>query len=189
MPVDQDTSCPFCGTRIESGASACPVCDLPLIGENGEHPPARRSAPFDGAELFDQAFSDDATAEGAFAPLSRGRHAPHPVGRGYEPADGPMRCVVVAINEAEADMLSDMLRAEGVPCLVRPSGLQSYAQSSVRCEVLVPQAQLPIARELLRVEEPAAEASEISPHLFTLGVMFLLFAAAAAVALLIALAS
>ena len=68
-----------------------------------------------------------------------------------------MRCLVVAMNRSEADMLEDMLRAEGVPCLVRSIGTEIYSMTSNRCEVLVPEYALPTARELLRIEAPAPE--------------------------------
>jgi hypothetical protein len=52
-------------------------------------------------------------------------------------------------------MLEDMLRAEGVPCIVRLIGAEPYING--RREVLVPQFALASARELLRIEEPPAE--------------------------------
>lgn len=64
-----------------------------------------------------------------------------------------MRCLVVAMNQAEADMLESVLRAEGVPCLVRLLGPQPYSMTSSRCEVLVPEFALPHARELLRIDD------------------------------------
>ena len=59
MPFFEDTTCPFCGARFQPGASACPACDLPLLGEDGSRPPERESTPFDGASLFDDAFPDE----------------------------------------------------------------------------------------------------------------------------------
>lgn len=178
MPVDQDISCPFCGARFQSGASACPACDLPLIGENGEHPPARASAPFDGAALFDEAFPDE-----VFTPISRGRPQPL-LEQNRRAGDETMRCVVVAMNQAEADMLSDMLRAEGVPCMVRPSGLQPYVHTAARCEVLVPQFALPAARELLRIDDPQPEIVGPSPLLLAASIAIGLVVLAAIIALI-----
>ncbi len=39
-----------------------------------------------------------------------------------EYSSGPMRCVTTAMNQAEAEMIQGMLRAEGIPCFVRRSG-------------------------------------------------------------------
>lgn len=181
MASPRDKSCPFCGARLAGEPSACPACDLPLLGEDGEHPPTRSRAPFDGASLFDEAFPDD-----AFEPA----HLPDRRLMTERRSDiGQLRCVVVAINQAEAEMLCDMLRAEGLRSMVRSPDLQSYGQTSLRCEVLVPEEDLSAARDLLRIEPPSASAETTAPHLFTIGVMVFLVAVAAAVALLIAFAS
>jgi hypothetical protein len=178
MPADVDHRCPFCGSRFRTGATACPSCDLPLLGADGSHPPERRRTPFDGAALFaDDPEAGDDTALERRQQLATER-------RGGE----PMRCVVVAINAAEADMLSDMLRAQGVACLVRSLGLHSYAQHSERCEILVPESSLTEARELLRLEEPAVAVHGPSPHAFAAIVVIGLLAVAAVIALLVALA-
>lgn len=151
----QDINCPFCGARFEQGATACPACDLPLLAADGSHPPVRHK-PFDGAGFFEDApfdtelqrevpFDHDDVFDPALATQQRG---------------GAMRCVVVAMNEAEADMLGDMLRTEGVPCIVRTVGSHAYQQMSARCEVLVPEFALPAARQLLRIEEPGPEPWE-----------------------------
>src|SRR6476620_4342545 len=133
MPVFEDTTCPFCGARFSPGASACPACDLPLLGEDGSRPPERESTPFDGASLFDDAFPDD-----DFMPQ---RDLEPPLATELRNREGgeEMRCVVIAMNLAEAEMLEDMLRAEGVPCMVRSTGPVSFKGMDYRCEVMVPQ--------------------------------------------------
>lgn len=149
MPYFEDTRCPFCGARFQPGASACPACDLPLLGEDGSRPPERESTPFDGASLFDDAFPEE-----EFLPASR---FDPPLATERREGGDAMRCVVVAMNRSEADMLEDMLRAEGVPCMVRTLGSEFYSLTGNRVEVLVPEYALGAARELLRIEEPVAE--------------------------------
>ena len=112
MPFSEDNTCPFCGARFSPGASACPACDLPLLGEDGSRPPEREPAPFDGASLFDEAFPGE-----EFLP-QRSFQPPLATERRNREGGESMRCVVVAMNRAEAEMLEDMLRAEGVPCMV-----------------------------------------------------------------------
>jgi hypothetical protein len=154
MPLFEDTTCPFCGARFSPGASACPACDLPLLGEDGSRPPERESTPFDGASLFDDAFPDDDFLPERSFDLPLATEAPTREG------GDSMRCVVVAMNRSEADMLEDMLRAEGVPCMVRSIGTEIYSMTRNRCEVLVPEYALPTARELLRIEAPAPQEVE-----------------------------
>lgn len=184
MPPDLDTSCPFCGARLKNSAQACPDCDLPLLGPDGEHPAPRPRALFDGAALFDEAFTDDSTVSRAeleqrLATKRRGRRT------------GPLRCVVVALNQAEAEMLCDMLRSEGLACMIRSPELQSYGQSSLRCDVMVPEEDLQHARELLRIEAPQRQSSQpaMAPHLFTLVLLLAVVLVAAIIAILIALGS
>lgn len=155
MPVSEETSCPFCGARFHSGASACPACDLPLLGADGQHPPERRRAPFDGASLFDEAFPDE-----GFMPE---RSFERSLATQRREGGDEMRCLLVAMNQAEADMLESMLRAEGVPCMVRLLGPQPYSMVSSRAEVLVPEFALDHARELLRIEEGPELASGPRP--------------------------
>ncbi|MBJ7355423.1 MAG: DUF2007 domain-containing protein [Thermoleophilaceae bacterium] len=150
MPFFEDTTCPFCGARFSPGASACPACDLPLLGEDGSRPPERESTPFDGASLFDEAFPQD-----GFLP-ERSYEPPLATELRSREGGDAMRCVVVAMNRSEADMLEDMLRAEGVPCMVRTLGTEFYSLTGNRVEVLVPEYALSTARELLRIEEPPA---------------------------------
>lgn len=178
MPVHEDIKCPFCGVQVDSDAEACPACDLPLLGADGAHPPTRSRTPFDGAAIFEDAPSGGADwrARSEQRQLALERSAR---------ADEPLRCVVVAINEAEAEMLCEMLRGEGVPCMVRTPDLHSYAQLSARCEVLVPESLLANARELLRIEAPQEGAPGVSPHFFTIGLMLLLVGVAVAIALAI----
>jgi hypothetical protein len=166
------TGCPFCGESIGDAEHACPKCDLPLLDADGRHPPVRTATPFDGAAMFD---SGERPARAATERRTG--------------QDETLRCVVVALNQAEAEMLCNMLRGEGVPCMVRSGELQSYAQHSLRCEVLVPETALPVARELLRIEPDEIVPPESSAHFFTLSLILLIAAAAAAVALAIAFGS
>jgi hypothetical protein len=177
MAASEDTRCPFCAARIDPADQACPACDLPLLGADGSHPQSRSPAPFDGAALFDAGRSGE----------SRRRTATE---RRVEAGEkDTLRCVVVALNQAEADMLCDMLRAEGVPCLVRPPELQSYAQHSLRCEVMVPARELPVARALLRMDPVDRIESAPAPSYFTLTLLLVIVAAAALVALAVTLVS
>lgn len=187
MPIADGTSCPFCGAALREAAQSCPECDLPLLGPGGEHPAPRPRALFDGASLFDEAFADErpgfdpeggetmAEFERRLATKHRGR------------TSGKLRCVVVALNQAEAEMLCDMLRGEGVRCMIRSPELQSYGQTSLRCDVMVAEEDLQQARELLRIEQPTALPEQKAPHLFALGLMLGFVLLAAIVALVVAL--
>jgi hypothetical protein len=178
MPVFEDTTCPFCGARFSPGASACPACDLPLLGEDGSRPPERESTPFDGASLFDDAFpEDDFMPERSFdLPLATEQRS----SEGGE----EMRCVVVAMNLAEAEMLEDMLRSEGVPCMVRSTGPVAFKGMDYRCEVMVPQFALSTARELLRIEAPVEDEPEpVSYATLSLAILLGMIALAGCVAL------
>jgi hypothetical protein len=177
MPVHEETTCPFCGARFHSGASACPACDLPLLGADGQHPVERRRAPFDGASLFDEAFpEDDFMPQRSFEP---------PLATERREGSDEMRCLVVAMNQAEADMLESVLRAEGVPCLVRQLGPQPYSMTSSRCEVLVPEFALPHARELLRIDDAPVIAEGPRPLVLAGAIVAGLIFLAAAVALIV----
>lgn len=145
MPTPHgENSCPFCGAEFETGAHRCPSCDLPLLGADGSHPPQERPAPFDGATIFDESQAavgvdlvDNPEVGPPLATRSPGT---------------AMRCAVVAMNQAEADMLCQMLRAQGILSVVRTPDLHSYGGASLRCEVLVPESQVAEARRLLHVE-------------------------------------
>jgi hypothetical protein len=179
MPFFEDTTCPFCGARFSPGASACPACDLPLLGEDGSRPPERESTPFDGASLFDDAFPDE-----EFLPDNRFEPPLATERRSREGGDN-MRCVVVAMNRSEADMLEDMLRAEGVPCMVRTLGTEFYTLTGNRVEVLVPEYALSTARALLRIEEPVKQevASSFVPLALAIVAGILAFAGCVALAM------
>lgn len=179
MPEFEETSCPFCGARFHSGASACPACDLPLLGVDGSHPRERRRAPFDGASLFDEAFPDD-----DFMPQ---QSFESPLATERREGDETMRCLVVAMNQAEADMLESVLRAEGVPCLVRMLGPQPYSMTSSRCEVMVPEFALPHARELLRIDDEPLAADSPKPLTLAVSIAAGLVFLAAVIALVLGL--
>lgn len=176
MPFFEETTCPFCGARFQPGASACPACDLPLLGEDGSRPPERESTPFDGASLFDEAFPGE-----EFLPEQR-LDPPLAIETPSREDGDSMRCVVVAMNRSEADMLEDMLRAEGVPCMVRSIGTEIYSMAKNRCEVLVPEYALPTARELLRIEAPVPEEIETPSVALALMIVAGVFAAILCVA-------
>lgn len=192
MP-NSDNNCPFCGARFSSGAIACPVCDLPLFDpenptrvERREHPRRADSAvPFDGAALFDEPIFDEPLLESAFertTPLATESWST--TGRGQT-----MRCVVVAINQAEADMLEDMLRAEGIPCMTRTIGSPTPPDFLAigRREVLVPESALPAARDLLRIETPLVEGTPAPPLALAATILIGLVAVALCVSLLLGL--
>jgi hypothetical protein len=195
MPNSADTTCPFCGARFRPDSTACPSCDLPLLGPDGSHPPKRRppfaaprfdedddSAPFDGASLFDEAFPAEAGDPAGFERRVTPLATEYRSGRGEA-----MRCVVVAINQAEADMLEDMLRAEGIPCLVRVVGRQADFVGPSRRELLVPESALRAARDLLRIEQPEREDLPAPSWRFAVTVLGGLIAVALCVALILGL--
>jgi hypothetical protein len=194
MPNSADNSCPFCGARFSPGSSACPVCDLPLFdpnrsersGRTGRRRAANGPAPFDGAALFDDAYSED--FDEAFL-----REAPMATERAWERSPSrrteSMRCVVVAINQAEADMLEDMLRAEGIPCMTRTIGSPTPPDflAIARREVLVPESALAAARDLLRIDTPLVDHESTAPFTFAATVFAGLIAVALCVALILGL--
>jgi hypothetical protein len=81
-------------------------------------------------------------------------------------------------------MLEDMLRAEGVPCMVRLLGPQPYTLTSGRREVLVPEFALSAARELLRIDEPPAEPPHVSTRAIGIAIAVGMLLVAACIALL-----
>lgn len=88
----------------------------------------------------------------------------HPAPR-PEYTHGALRCVVIALNQAEAEMLEDMLRSEGIPCMIRRLGRADVPDflAAGRREVLVPERALEAARELLRIEAPLTQSAITSP--------------------------
>lgn len=139
--------------------SSCPECDLPLLTDVGANPTV-----FDGADLFEDQIAADAGFEfepqllpvGMLNPSRR----PRP-----EFTRGPLRCVVVALNQAEADMLEDMLASEGIPSVVRRIGRADVPDflAAGRRELLVPESALTAARELLRLEDVSGDYEPTSP--------------------------
>lgn len=206
MPNSADNNCPFCGARFSTGSSACPVCDLPLFdpsdptrttsagsrrgggdrtGDEGVRA-AGTPAPFDGAGLFDDLLFDEDFA--ADEELSRRSQ----LATEYWSQDvhsRRMRCVVVAINQAEADMLEDMLRSEGIPCITRTIGNPTPPEFLAvgRREVLVPESALPAARDLLRIETPLIDDPPTPPLALVATILVGLFAVALCASLLIGL--
>lgn len=175
MSTVSDTTCPFCGAAFPLGSLACPACDLPLLAA-GE-PDSVDLRPFDGEGMFENGtgmFDNGALVDPYDSDLNEdardhsSRRRPrmgtlaiqHPAPRS-EYTQGALRCVVVALNQAEAEMLEDMLRSEGIPCMVRRLGLADVPDflAAGRREVLVPEGALDAARELLRIEKPIEQAS------------------------------
>lgn len=153
------SACPFCGAALSRGMSSCPQCDLPLLPDAGSRP-----ALFDGAELFEDQIAADAGFEAEEQLLPVGMLSPTRRPR-PEYTRGPLRCVVVALNQAEADMLEDMLAAEGIPSVVRRIGRADVPDflAAGRRELLVPESALSAARDLLRVEDVKGEYEPTSP--------------------------
>lgn len=185
MPDITDTTCPFCGVEFELGAAACPACDLPLVVPDGT--PSR--SPFDGADLFETLERDESMRRRPrVGMLAIEQQQPLP-----EYARGDLRCVVIALNQAEADMLEDMLRSEGIPCLVRavdnigPAGMPQILGAGRR-EVMVPAAALSDARDLLRIEAPEQELNAGKPFALSMAVVAGLAMVVLCISLIIAFA-
>jgi hypothetical protein len=141
MEIGEENTCPYCGVEFEYGASACPSCDLPLLTAYNE----------------DNLALDRRSRIGMLAVADR---RPRP-----EYSTGDLRCVVVALNQAEADMLEDMLRTEGIPCVVRRSGRADVPDflAAGRREILVPEGGLAAARDLLQIEPSTSTLPQTSP--------------------------
>jgi hypothetical protein len=185
MPDANETTCPFCGVEFELGAAACPACDLPLVVPDGT--PAR--SPFDGADLFENLERDETMRRRPRVGMLAIEHEqPMP-----EYARGDLRCVVVALNQAEADMLEDMLRSEGIPCLIRavdnigPAAMPQILGAGRR-EVLVPATALSDARDLLRIEAPINEPVVNTPFAMSMAVVAGIALAVLCVSLILAFA-
>ena len=157
--MSADSACPFCGASLTRGLASCPECDLPLLSDDGSRPTV-----FDGAEHFDDQIASDAGF--AFEPRALPVGMLNPSRRPRpEYTRGPLRCVVVALNQAEADMLEDMLAAEGIPSVVRRVGRADVPDflAAGRRELLVPESALGAARDLLRVEDAGGDYEPASP--------------------------
>ena len=180
MSSDAREACPFCGAQFTRGLSACPECDLPLVG-SGRQP---ASELFDGADLFDAIEPESPVRLPSVGMLEIDQPRPRP-----EYTSGELRCVVVAINIAEADMLEDMLRSEGIPCVVRRVGRADVPDflAAGRREILVPEQALPAARDLLRIEPPTEQPSAASPLTLALAIIAGLAFAVLAFSLVLAL--
>ncbi|MFY9264254.1 MAG: DUF2007 domain-containing protein [Solirubrobacterales bacterium] len=88
-------------------------------------------------------------------------------------AVGSLRRVTIAANQAEAEMVEQMLRSQGIPCVVRSAArpnLPDYI-SPGRRDILVPEGGLAAARDLLMIDDPSAEAPFAPP--FALGALIL----------------
>jgi hypothetical protein len=143
MQIDAENTCPFCGVEFEHGASACPSCDLPLLSAD---------------EIATANLTADNPARVGMVAVTDRRPRP-------EYTIGDLRRVVVATNQAEADMLEDMLRSEGIPCVVRRAGradLPDFGASGQR-EILVPEGGLAAARDLLLIKPLEFTESSTSP--------------------------
>lgn len=173
MSPSSDTTCPFCGAGFEPGSTECPSCDLPLFDTGGDS--ASESELFDGADLLESGARDESMRR---RPRTGLMAVDHPPPR-PEYTEGELQCVVVALNQAEAEMLEDMLRSEGIPCLVRRVARADVPDflAAGRRELLVPERALPAARTLLRIEP-----SEVSPQTVSSGSLALALLVGVAVA-------
>ena len=116
-------ACPSCARRHGDEERFCEDCGLPLVVEGG---PAE-------AQLTERA--------------QRARK----VKRQY--SEGSLVTVAVSRNEAEAELIQNLLLEEGVPStLRRPSGLDLPAMAGPR-KVLVPASGADTAKEILRFDE------------------------------------
>lgn len=99
-------------------------------------------------------------------------------------AVGELRCVTVAANQAEAEMLEGLLRSEGIPCIVRRSFGSDVPDflAAGRRDILVPEGGLAAARDLLRLSAELPVAAKQSPVGLALAVIFGLIMIAAGVA-------
>lgn len=104
-------------------------------------------------------------------------------------AVGDLRCVTVASNQAEADMLESLLRSEGIPCIVRRSFGSDVPDflAAGRRDILVPEGGLAAARDLLQLPADAAEPSGASPMSLAIAVLVGLLLVAAGVAVMMLL--
>ncbi|MGB1582751.1 MAG: DUF2007 domain-containing protein [Solirubrobacterales bacterium] len=159
MSISSDTTCPFCGAAFAPGSAACPACDLPLLVEGGDSEPP--FGLFDGEAMIEPGERDDSLRRRPRVGMLAIEHPPPKP----EYSQGELRCVVVALNQAEAEMLEDMLRAEGIPCLVRRMGRADVPDflAAGRREVLVPERALAAARELLRIDPETSDVQLTSP--------------------------
>lgn len=99
-------------------------------------------------------------------------------------AIGDLRCVTVAANQAEADMLEGLLRSEGIPCIVRRSFGSDVPDflAAGRRDILVPEGGLAAARDLLQLPAEPRELNVPSPLPLAVAVMIGLLLVAAGVA-------
>jgi hypothetical protein len=105
-------------------------------------------------------------------------------------ASGELRCVAVAANQVEADMLESLLRSEGIPCLVRRSFGADVPDflAAGRRDILVPEGGLAAARNLLQLPASSRDLPAPSPLALALAVLAGLLFVAACVAAIVLLA-
>ena len=118
--------CPSCAAEHERSERFCRDCGLPLV-------------------LPDEAPGED---------LSAARERARKILPRY--SEGPLVKVGSARNQAEAEMLENLLLEEGIPSLIRRSGgfdVPDFLAAGPR-DILVPAAGAELARELLTVPAP-----------------------------------
>jgi hypothetical protein len=123
--------CPSCAAEHAPAERFCRSCGLPLV-------------------LPDTAAGEE---------LSVARERARKVLPRY--SEGPLVKVGSARNQAEAEMLENLLLEEGIPSLVRRSGgfdVPDFLAAGPR-DILVPAAGAELARELLTVSPPSAPLS------------------------------
>lgn len=99
-------------------------------------------------------------------------------------AVGELRCVTVAANQAEAEMLEGLLRSEGIPCIVRRSFGSDVPDflAAGRRDILVPEGGLAAARDLLMLSPEPPPPHQQSPLGLALAVFVGLLLVAAGIA-------
>ncbi len=126
-------ACPSCERRHGDDERFCRDCGLPLVAEGGP----------------------------AEARLTERQERARKVKRQY--SEGSLVTVAVSRNEAEADLIQNLLLEEGVPSTVRrPSGLDLPAMAGPRT-VLVPASGADAAKEILRFDERPRRISRQPP--------------------------
>jgi hypothetical protein len=124
--------CPVCGASYPPGERFCATCKLPLV------------------------YGGDASTE--VGPVSES----HERARKVKPqlTEGPLVRVAWARNQAEAEFIQGLLLEEGVPSMLRRSAgfdVPDFLAAGPR-DVLVPEAAVPTAREVLLEGELISDA-------------------------------
>ena len=142
--------CPGCGTGGSAEERFCPRCGSPLV--------------IAGAPL---PLTADPARERA-----RRIHPPY--------ADGPLVKVARAANQAEAELLQNLLLESGVPSLARRAGgfdVPDFLAAGPR-DVLVPEGGAAVAREVLGPRSPRPPVARAKTWVRVLALVLALFTVA-----------